>query len=121
MNIMVIAVASIVFSVAAQFILKAGMSSADVQAVMAQSFAPRNLLVILTNKFVIGGFVLYGLSALVWLKVLAQWDVSKAYPLVGLGFALTVVIGLLLGEQVSGLRAAGVLLVCAGIMMIASS
>jgi multidrug transporter EmrE-like cation transporter len=121
MNIMIIALGSIVFSVAAQFILKAGMSSAEVQMAMSQSFAPRNLLVILTNKFVISGFVLYGLSAVVWLRVLAQWDVSKAYPLVGLGFALTVVVGLILGEQVTGLRAFGVLLVCAGIMMIASS
>ena len=121
MNTMMVALASIVFSVAAQFLLKAGMSSAEIQTVMSQGIAPRNFLVILTNKFVVGGFLLYGLSAVVWLKVLAQWDVSKAYPLVGLGFALTVAVGLALGEQVTGLRAFGVLLVCAGIMAIASS
>ena len=118
---MIVAVASIVFSVAAQFILKTGMTTAEVQAAMSQGIAPRNLLIVLTNKYVVSGFLLYGLSAVVWLKVLAQWDVSKAYPLVGLGFALTVAVGLALGEQVTGLRIFGVLLVCAGIMLIALS
>ena len=40
--------------------------------------------------------------------VLSQWDVSKAYPLVGLGFVFTVAIGWFIGEQVTSLRAIGV-------------
>ena len=45
-----------------------------------------------TNKFLITGFMLYGLGAIVWLGVLAKWDVSKAYPLVGLGFLLSALV-----------------------------
>jgi len=63
--------------------------------------------------------MLYGLGAVVWLGVLSKWEVSKAYPLVGLGFAMTAVVGMLLGEQVSLLRFAGVALICSGVVLIA--
>ena len=98
MNTLAVAIFSIVLSVMAQFSLKAGMSSVEVKAAMTQSFGWSTPMTVLTNGFVIGGFLLYGLGAIVWLGVLSKWDVSKAYPLVGLGFALTVVIGLLAGE-----------------------
>ena len=107
MNTLAVAIFSIVLSVMAQFSLKAGMSSVEVKAAMTQSFGWSTPMTVLTNGFVIGGFLLYGLGAIVWLGVLSKWDVSKAYPLVGLGFALTVVIGLLAGEQVSLLRSGG--------------
>ena len=61
------------------------------------------------------GFSLYGLGAVVWLAVLSQWDVSKAYPLVGIGFVLTALFGWFLGEDVTILRLFGVALICAGI------
>jgi multidrug transporter EmrE-like cation transporter len=57
----------------------------------------------------------------VWLGVLSKWDVSKAYPLVGLGFALTVLIGLLAGEQVTLLRGIGVVLICAGVWAVSQT
>lgn len=119
MNTLFIAVLSIALSVVAQFALKAGMSSADVKEVMAQPLALRTVFTVLSNTFVLSGFCLYGLGAIVWLGVLSKWDVSKAYPLVGLGFALTVIIGLLTGEQISVFRIIGVMLICAGVWVIA--
>ena len=50
--------------------------------------------------------------------MLSKWDVSKAYPLVGLGFALTLLIGWLAGEQVTLQRIGGVLLICAGVWIV---
>lgn len=117
MNILFIAILSISFSVAAQFSLKAGMSSAGVKAVLAQPFGIQTVLTILFEKFVFGGFLLYGFGAIIWLAVLSKWDVSKAYPLVGLGFVLTVVVGYLIGEQVTVSRVAGVVLICAGLFV----
>jgi multidrug transporter EmrE-like cation transporter len=119
MNTLIIAILSIVFSVTAQFALKAGMSSAAVKAVLTQPFSVQTPWTILTNKFIFAGFCLYGLGAIVWLAVLTKWDVSKAYPLVGLGFALTVIIGALAGEQVTLVRSSGVALICAGVFLVA--
>lgn len=121
MNILLVALTSIVLSVCAQFSLKAGMGSVTVKAAIGSSSTLQSLFIILTNKFVFLGFVLYGLGAVVWLSVLAKWDVSKAYPLVGLGFALTVLIGFLTGEQVSFMRVVGVALICAGVFVISRS
>lgn len=121
MKTLVIAVLSIALSVAAQFFLKAGMSGDNVRAILAQPQSFRTLLAILTDKYVFAGFLLYGLGAIVWLSVLSKWDVSKAYPLVGLGFVFTVVIGFLLGEQIPLARVAGVALICAGVFFVAQS
>jgi hypothetical protein len=95
MNVLLIAIASIALSVAAQFSFKAGMSAAEISEAVSAATCRRTLLLALTNKFVIGGFVLYSSSAVAWLGVLSHWDVSKAYPMVGLGFGFTALIGLL--------------------------
>ena len=107
-----IAILSIVLSVAAQFLLKSGISAVR---------AEQSLLALAANPRIIGGFALYGFGAIAWLSVLRAWDVSKAYPLVGLGFVATTVIGYLLGEHVTPLRTLGTLLVCVGIVMISKS
>jgi multidrug transporter EmrE-like cation transporter len=120
-NTLFIAILSIALSVLAQFALKAGMSSADVKEVMAQPLALRTIITVFSNRFVLGGFFLYGVGAIVWLAVLSKWDVSKAYPLVGMGFGLTVIVGLLAGEQVTLLRTGGVALICAGVILVGKS
>jgi multidrug transporter EmrE-like cation transporter len=121
MNTLVIAILSIMLSVAAQFSLKAGMSSAEVREILTQPFALRTISAVLTNVFVLGGFLLYGLGAVVWLGVLSKWDVSKAYPLVGLGFVFTVAIGVMAGEQVTLPRVIGVALICIGVFLVSRS
>ena len=118
MNPLIIAIISIALSVGAQFSLKAGMSGAEIKAVLAQPFGLRSLFAILTDRYVVLGFLLYGLGAIVWLGVLSKWDVSKAYPLVGLGFVFTVAIGFMVGEEVTLSRIAGVGLICAGVFLV---
>ncbi len=121
MTTMMIALLSVALSVAAQFSLKAGMSGEDVRAILTQPLTMRSALSVLANSYVVGGFLLYGLGAMVWLAVLSKWDVSKAYPLVGLGFAATLAIGWVLGEHVTVVRAVGVTLICAGVLMVGQS
>ena len=115
------AVISIALSVAAQFSLKAGMSGASVRADLARPLTLSTAFSVLTDKYVLGGFLLYGLGAIVWLGVLSKWEVSKAYPLVGLGFVFTVAIGYLLGEQVHLVRLVGVALICSGVWLVSGS
>lgn len=121
MNTLLLAISSIAVSVLAQFLLKAGMSGEPVRSAIAAGFGVRTALVIATSPGVIGGFACYGAGAVLWLGVLSKWDVSKAYPLVGLGFVATVAIGYLIGEAVGLVRVIGVALICAGVWMTSRS
>jgi len=112
---------SILLSVSAQFLLKKGMSGALPQQMMTQPLSLRTVAVIVTDTYIVGGFLLYGIGAFVWLWVLSEWEVSKAYPLVGIGFLLTAVIGALLGEQITVLRVAGIIAISAGVWLISIS
>lgn len=111
MHPLILAVASVMLSVGAQFALKAGMHAHGGGAAWLALLQP----------MVMFGLLLYGLSALVWLAVLARWDVSKAYPLVGMGFAMSALVGYLLGEQLNAMRWAGVGLICLGVYLVGRS
>jgi multidrug transporter EmrE-like cation transporter len=71
---------------------------------------------------VLGGLALYGLGTLLWLSVLRRIDVSQAYPFIGLGIALTAVLGYgLFGEALGPQRIVGMLIVVGGIIVVAWS
>jgi multidrug transporter EmrE-like cation transporter len=114
------ALVSIVMSVAAQFALKHGMESGG-RAAMSDGLNLKAVWLLCTNPGVLGGLALYALGAVVWLAVLARWDVSKAYPLVGLGFVATVLVGWWLGESVGPQRWLGVAAICTGVWLVARS
>lgn len=120
MNILLLSLVSISLSVAAQFLLKRGMGLVAQRSDEAalQSWFDQALM-IATNRHVLAGFVLYGLGAVLWLGVLRSWDVSKAYPLVGIGFVLTLLIGWMIGERVTVERMIGVALISAGVFVVA--
>jgi drug/metabolite transporter (DMT)-like permease len=74
------------------------------------------------NPFIILGVFCYGTGFLVWLIVLAKADVSYAYPMISLGYVFTAVLAwLLLGENVTLMRFAGILVTCLGVFIIARS
>ena len=97
------------------------MSDAAIKEVLAQPLGVGSVLTVFSNLFILAGFALYGLGAVAWLGVLSQWDVSKAYPLVGLGFVFTVAIGWFIGEQVTLERTLGVALICLGVVLVGRS
>ena len=121
MNTLFVAIVSITFSVIAQFLLKAGMSGTHVKGVLAKPFSVYSLFHLLTDRFVLAGFVCYGIGAIIWLAVLSKWDVSKAYPLVGLGFVFTAALAFVAGEHVTLSRALGTCLIVAGVFVVSQS
>jgi drug/metabolite transporter (DMT)-like permease len=68
---------------------------------------------------VLGGFVLFGLSAVLWLVVLSRASLSFAYPFAGLTYVLILIFDrAVLGEPVTVLRWTGVLLIIGGLVLI---
>jgi drug/metabolite transporter (DMT)-like permease len=121
MSITIIAFFSICLSVAAQFLLKFGMTSVSMKYVLSKPISFSVVVEMLSNYFIVGGFAFYALGALLWLAVLSKWEVSKAYPLVGFGFILTALIGTALGENVTMSRVIGILIICAGVLIVSRS
>jgi len=121
MKTLFLALLSITISVAAQFLLKAGINNTDTRSDHLDFREPQSIIDLMLNKYIVGGLILYGLGAILWLAVLAKWDVSKAYPLVGLGFALTLFVGFFLGENITLVRALGVLFICTGVALVSYS
>jgi len=108
------ALASIALSACAQLLMKFGMSHGR-----PASLSIDTLFQTLFNPWVFGGLACYGVSALLWLSVLARLPLSLAYPLVSVAIVSVVVLSaLLFGEKVSVAQVFGVALVCLGVMLI---
>jgi multidrug transporter EmrE-like cation transporter len=109
-------------SALAQISLKHGMAQPSVQIALTNGGLQPILYAVVANPFVLGGLFVYGLSAVVWLFVLARIDVSVAYPFVSLGFVVTMVLGcLLFGEAFTIRKILGTLVVMAGVYLVAAA
>lgn len=105
----------------AQIILKVGMSSPEVARVFSAGVRPAGVVGVLFHPWVMTGLVLYFAAALVWLLVLSKVDVSLAYPFVGLGFVVTMLLAwAFLGEVMTVTRVAGTFLIALGVVLLAS-
>jgi drug/metabolite transporter (DMT)-like permease len=103
--------------------MKYGLTALNVPTTTAsQSNWPSMMVKMLLQPYVALGFSCYAIGALMWLFVLSKIDVSMAYPFVGLGFVLTMLLGaVLLGEQVGVWRIVGTGLVIGGILLVMRS
>ena len=111
---------SVLLSSIAQIVLKTGMSNPSVLQAMQTQSAMQAFITIATNVYVIGGLTLYFASAAVWLLVLARVDVSFAYPFVGLGFVVTMLLAFFInGEVLSTTKIVGTLCIAIGVAIMA--
>lgn len=68
------------------------------------------------------GFGFYGASAILWLEVLTDLDLSVAFPLVSISYIAALFIGrFLFDEHVNLYRVVGVLLICSGVFFVIRS
>lgn len=106
-------------SAMAQVALKYGANNA---ARAAAGEGAKSMFALLTSPFSLVGLTLYGLSALLWLRVLSLTDLSVAYAFVGLSFILTLAAGAwFFDERVTLMRVGGTLLISVGVLMVAAS
>ena len=109
---------SVLLSSIAQIVLKEGMSSTVVQLAGIHGLNLRMAIAIALNINVLCGLLIYFASAGVWLFVLARIAVGLAYPFVGLGFVVTMLLAWLIrGETPSMAQIIGTLTICIGVFV----
>lgn len=114
--------ANVLLTSIAQILLKGGMSSPKVVNGLAAGFGWSTVTIIAGNPLVMIGLAMYFLSAVVWLVVLSRVQVSLAYPFIGAGFIVTMLLAwLVYGESLSWARASGTLLIAIGVAVLARS
>lgn len=113
---------SVVFNVTANILLKKGVLSfgglsGEKTKIMLE------LTKAATNPLIIIGLVLYGLSFLIWLRVLSFNDLSKSYPIFAACVFLLTTLGSIsfLNEHVSFLRIIGIAIMLVGIFIVSRS
>ena len=75
---------------------------------------------LLKSPLVVAGVMFFSLSPFLFTVALSRMEISLAYPVnVGLNFVLLVLLAfLVLGEQITMLKGAGIILVVAGIFLL---
>jgi multidrug transporter EmrE-like cation transporter len=72
--------------------------------------------------YILIGFALYGVSAILWLQVLSKLDFSVAFPMVSVTYIGTLFVGrFMFNEPVNTFRIVGVLLICSGVFFVIRS
>ena len=112
----------VTLSAVSQMVMKLGMSSPQIQAALANGSRLGTAWDVATNLHVVVGLGMYVLGAGLWLLVLSKVDVSMAYPFVGLGFILTMLLGwFFLQEHIGLARLGGTLLIAVGVILVSRS
>lgn len=79
----------------------------------------KNPLILLTNYYVIGGCVLYAISAFIFIPALRGGELSVLYPLVSLTYVWVALLSMkLLGERMNPTKWAGILFIIIGVSLI---
>lgn len=77
---------------------------------------------ILKNMPVMLGIISYGLSFLLWIKVLSKVELSYAYPMVSLGYVITMMFSyFVFKENISLIRILGVVFIILGVVLVSRS
>jgi len=104
-----------------QILLKYGLNKLGGVSYSLQTLYP-TLYSLITSPAIVIGALLFGLSSLLWLLAISEADLSYAYPLLGLGYAVVAVLSwLFFHEALSTLRFIGVFIITAGVILMARS
>ncbi len=102
-----------------QLLLKNGMNLAKASA---QAHGRSLVLTAATSPWILGGLVVFAVSAVAWLVTLSRVPLSIAYPFNALGYvAILVASSMLLHERTNAWTWLGTLLVVAGLVVVVST
>lgn len=113
---------SVTLAAVAQITLKSGVNRVTGAQGGTLQLGGDALKSLVMSPLVLGGLVLFGLSAVVWLFALSRASLSFAYPFAALGYVLIMAFSILvLHETVPPLRWMGVACIVVGIVLVAQT
>src|SRR5690606_40431440 len=99
---------SVLLGVAGQLFMKHGVNLYTVAGATRLS-SPLSVVGMLTQPFVLAGFLCYGVAALSWLVVLTKAPLSVAYPMLSMGYAAVAVLAWrFFGESMTAVKMLGI-------------
>lgn len=114
LKVFLILLLAICLTVAGEMLLKAGMNQVGIF-----TFRWNVLWRTFTNGLVLAGFLLIFAGSIFWLVVISQWELSLAYPMLGLSYVITVIASwLFLSEHLSWQKLVGSLVICLGVALV---
>jgi len=113
---------AISFSVVGELMLKTGVNQIGKEMSLHPSAIIGELVAVFSHPIIIGGFALIFGGSIFWLAVLSRVDLSLAYPMLSLSYVFGVFLAwLVLKEEISWMRLLGVLVICAGVVILGLS
>ena|SRR3989344_3538607 len=117
----ILVLVSVLIISTAQVLMKNGMNMITLDG-LSSILNLYNLIKIISNPYVLGGLIMYGLALVLWLGAMSRADVSFIYPLLSTGYILTTIFAIVfLSEQVSLFRWIGIGFIFAGTFFIGKS
>ena len=111
----------VLLNAAAQLLLKAGTNAVGHFAFDRSNIFPVGWQLV-TEPHILSGMVCYGLSLIVWIMALSRVEVSIAYPMLSIGYAINAVAAwYLFGESVTAMRLFGIGIIVVGVYIVARS
>ena len=111
----------VLLNAGAQLLLKAGVAPLGELNVGLHNLLPTTLKV-LGQWPIVAGLACYVISVGVWIVGLSRVEVSLAYPMLSLGYVVNALAAWwLFGEALGPMRLAGLMLILAGVLVMARS
>jgi len=118
-KVFLILLVAIVTTAAGEMLTKAGLDQLTRQLGEPFSFRWPILWRTFTNWMVLLGFVLIFGAAILWLVVISRVNLSLAYPILALGYIVTVIASwLILKEPLTWQKVVGSLVICLGVALV---
>ena len=74
---------------------------------------------VLTTPLILASITLFGLSSILWLTALSRTELSYAYPLFSIGYAIVAISSwLLFNEKMNAFRIAGIAIIILGVSIL---
>jgi multidrug transporter EmrE-like cation transporter len=111
----------VMLNAGAQLLLKAGVTPLGALSVDLNNLLP-TMLKVLMQWPILAGLACYVVSVGVWIVGLSRVEVSIAYPMLSMGYVVNALLAWwLFGEALGPMRWAGMVLILAGVLVMARS